>query len=78
MTKIYLLGKEIISDSQLETWATPRLLRYYKSMRKVVIGRHRDTDYYPDTRGWTEFPLLQAYVDKLKSMLDKREHVAAK
>ncbi len=77
MNKKYLIGIEVIPYEELEVWSTPRLLRYYKSARKFTVGRSRNY-YYEDTREYKEFPLLVKYVETIKSMLDKQEHVSRK
>ncbi len=74
MSKYYILGQEIIKMTELNTWATPRLLRFYKSIRKLVVGRTRGS-FYENTREWMEFPILEAYIEKVRVLLCTREHV---
>lgn len=72
MSKFYILGKEIIGMSVLKTWATPRLLRYYKEMRRHT---NRPTESLYDSQARRDFPILQAYVDNIRALLNSREHV---
>lgn len=72
--KKYLLGREIVPIPDLEKWATPRLLRFYRATRNFTS---RQTDSSP-CRYQNELEDLRLYVGKVKELLDKREHVVHK
>lgn len=53
---------------QLNTWATPRLLRFYKANRNYPVRYHDDEQ----DRQMEQF---YHYLEGIKSILNKREHV---
>lgn len=61
----------LVPIEQVNTWATPRLLRYFKSIRRSRIAAMPLYDEHPVP----EYEQLCEYSDKLQAILNTREHV---
>jgi len=61
---------------QLERWATPRLLRFYRV--KSILSCKVAHNYAYDYDAKEEINFIVEYVNKIKEMLNKREHVVRK
>jgi len=71
-TNSEILMEKQPSLSVLETWATPRLLRFFKARRKDSIRFGPHYDEIPE-KGWDR---LHDYVNQIQKILNKREHVS--
>jgi hypothetical protein len=70
----------LVPVNQLEKWATPRLLRYFKAQRKRMINMSKDeyifTSNSANSVEWRErYMTLIAHVSEVKKLLNGREHV---
>jgi hypothetical protein len=59
---------------QLKTWATPRLLRFYKSERSWLIGRWYEWGMSDEEKA--EYRAQEDYVETVRVLLNSREHVS--
>lgn len=73
-----VLGKQLIPICDLEKWSAKRLLRFYKSYRGSLIDLRPTSDYHysEDAQLIKDWTVLQKYVDDVKELLNKREHVS--